>query len=80
MGRQEGDAYPDPRRQSRSKIKVVVCIGLLLICLGSSITAVAAPGDEFPDPTTAPDPIFGGYPITELPAGNLVTNQAFTIE
>lgn len=77
MAKQEGDAYPDPRR----KLKALVCISLLLICLCSFIAAVAAPGDDLPDPRMAPGPIFDGNPIAELPAGNPLTmTQMFVIE
>lgn len=80
MARQEGDAYPDPRR-SGNKIKAVVCFGLLLIYLGGFVTAVAAPGDDYPDPRCAPGPIIYRYTIDELPAGSpLMTNQMLVME
>lgn len=78
MGKQEGDAYPDPRKMhsGRCKTKVVVCIGLVLICLVSSITAVSAPGDDLPDPRMASVPILGGYHDGMLLVGiPIVENQ-----
>jgi hypothetical protein len=66
MGKQ-GDAYPDPREmRSGNSAKMVLCIGLILICLGSSIAMVAAPG-VLPDPNCYPDPVFGEYPCNGLP-------------
>ena len=52
MGKQEGDAYPDPRKihSGRCKTRVVICFGLVFICLISSMAAVSAPGDDLPDP------------------------------
>ena len=80
MTRQEEDAYPSRRVQSRSKIKAVICISLLFICLGSLITTVAAPGDDdYPDPLSAPDTIFNGNSITELPMENLVRNHSIFV-
>lgn len=74
---EEGDAYPDPRKaRPGNKIKAVVCISLLLICLSSLITSVAAPGDDdFPDPLSVPDPIFSKCPITNLSEENPVKSQ-----
>jgi hypothetical protein len=66
MGKQ-GDAYPDPREmRSGNLAKLVLCIGLILICLGSSIAMVAAP-DSLPDPNCFPDPIFNEHPNNGLP-------------
>lgn len=67
MGNNQGDtypkdAYPDPKRMlsGRPKLKVVVCIGLLLICFGSLVGVVSAPGppgDVLPDPKALSTPI-----------------------
>lgn len=66
----QGDAYPDPRRirSGRFTAKTLICIGLVLIFLSSSIAMVAAP-DPFPDPKCIPGPIIGGYSYDNLPVG-----------
>jgi hypothetical protein len=77
MARQ-GDAYPDPRKRHSgiSRTKMLVCIGLLIICLSLFVAMVAAP-DPFPDPNSIPGPIFIKYfggsalPIGNFTLGNL---------
>ncbi|MBU7025457.1 MAG: hypothetical protein HXS48_00835 [Theionarchaea archaeon] len=84
MARQEGDAYPDPSnaRSGRCKTKALVCTILLFICLSGFMTVVSAPGDQLPDPSCAPGPIFGGYYDGKLPVENpVITSQPiFVIE
>ncbi len=42
MGKNDGDAYPDPRRGrvEKHKMKIIVCIGLLLIWICSFIIPI----------------------------------------
>lgn len=70
----QGDAYPDPRKMRSGRFtKALICIGLVLVCLGSTIAMVAAPGpDPFPDPCSVPGPITRGYPADNLPEGDSV--------
>jgi hypothetical protein len=71
MGKQEGDAYPDPRKMhsGRCKTRVVICLGLVFICLFSSITVVSAPGDDLPDPRIRSIPILIGSHNDKLLSG-----------
>ena len=79
----QGDAYPDPRkmRSGRFTAKTLLCIGLVLMFLGSSLAMVAAP-DPFPDPRCVPDPIFSGGSYDNLPGeDSAIGNQMmFTIQ
>ena len=70
MGKQEGDAYPDPRKMQsgRCKTRVVICFGLVFICLFSTIAAVSAPGDDLPDPRVRSIPIPRGFYNDMLPS------------
>jgi hypothetical protein len=71
---QKGDALPDPKntRSGRCKTKLFVGAILLFICLSSFITVVSAPGDQLPDPSSVPDPLFSGYPYSILPTVDFV--------
>ena len=76
----QGDAYPDSRRMhsGRLKAKTLICIGLVLIFLGSSLAAMAA--DPWPDPRSIHGPLFSGYSHEDLLIGNSVTgNQAILL-
>ena len=65
----QGDAYPDPRRMhsGRFRARTLICIGLVLIFLGSSLAVIAA--DPWPDPKCIPGPIVGGYSYDDLLVG-----------
>lgn len=67
MAKFHGD-HQSPKKRS-NRVKAIICIGVLLICLGSFIVAVAAPGDAYPDPTSV-DPIFDKCNIPVLPVSN----------
>jgi hypothetical protein len=67
MAKTHGD-HPNPKKRS-NRVKTIICIGVLLICLGSFIATVAAPGDAYPDPFSV-GPIFYKCNIPVLPVSN----------
>ncbi len=80
MGKNDGDAYPDPRKRSgRCRTRTLVCIGLLLICFGGFITAVCAPGDALPDPRSVPRPIFNDHANGKLTENPVMRTQSILI-
>ena len=72
MAKEEGDAYPDPRKAGKCSKKALFCVILVFICFSSFIATVSAPGDPLPDPVplSIPDPIF----IGPLDGGSWVGN------
>jgi hypothetical protein len=83
MGKQKGDAYPDPREtySGKRKVKALACISLLLLCLGSFVTAVSAP-DSLPDPRIGSIPIFERHLNIGIPVVNPIMKPqiVYTIE
>lgn len=81
MGKNDGDAYPDPRkgRSGRCRTRTLVCIGLLLICFGGFITAVCAPGDALPDPRSVPRPILHDHVDDKPTQDSVVRTQSIFV-
>jgi len=77
----EGDALPDPIDSKHYKMRTIICIGILFICLCGYMTAVAAPGDELPDPLSIPGPLIC-YSLcyqVSLPL-NSIHNEFFSLQ
>lgn len=71
----QGDAYPDPRkmRSGRLTAKTLICIGLVLMFLGSSLAVIAA--DPWPDPRSIHGPFLGSDSHENLSVGNPVVGS-----